>query len=77
MLSFLETYFQLVLQNSALSAELRSAYMGHSLGDGAEKDGGSRTTIDVYGITYPPEILMEKVVPFIPFDFDVKPYIAK
>lgn len=68
---------QNILQNSAISAEFRSAYMGHSLGDGAENDGGSRTTIDVYGTTYPPEILLEKVTPFLPFDFDVKPYVAK
>lgn len=66
---------QIKLQMSALSAELRSAYMGHSLGDGAEKDGGSRTTINTYGTSYTPELLSEKVLPFVVFDVEIPLYV--
>lgn len=58
-----------------VSAELRSAYMGHSTAKGAIADGGSATTIEHYGIIYPPNILAEAVLPYLDFGFlDLKPY---
>lgn len=58
-----------------VSAELRSAFMGHSTAKGAIADGGSATTIEHYGIIYPPHTLAESVLPYLDFGYlDLKPY---
>lgn len=68
---------QVILQKNSVPAELRSAYLGHSLGDGAQKDGGSATTISTYGISFPAWVLETKVIPHLPFPFnDVLPFDA-
>lgn len=65
---------QIKMQLSQISAELRSAYLGHSLGKGAELDGGAAITVMQYGIKYPAAMLASTILPALTYNLNIPPY---